>query len=143
MLTNIGEAHLEIMGSRERLAETKWGLFSGGARAVLNLADAVSRERAATPREPPSGSGSTSSAADGARAVIVRIDDILAIDGDAVRAFPLHVDVPGDYNRRNVAAALAAAWAAGIDPATIAAAAPQLHLPHGRYERIASPADRR
>ena len=24
ILTNIGEAHLEIMGSRERLAETKW-----------------------------------------------------------------------------------------------------------------------
>ncbi len=37
VLTNIGEAHLEIMGSRERLAETKWGLFAGGAQPVLNL----------------------------------------------------------------------------------------------------------
>ena len=46
VLTNIGEAHLEIMGSRERLAETKWGLFAGGARPVLNLADETSRASA-------------------------------------------------------------------------------------------------
>ncbi len=39
ILTNVGEAHLEIMGSRERLEETKWALFSRGARAVLNAAD--------------------------------------------------------------------------------------------------------
>ena len=38
ILTNIGDAHLEIMGSRERLEETKWALFSGGARAILNVA---------------------------------------------------------------------------------------------------------
>ncbi|MDQ6929427.1 MAG: Mur ligase family protein, partial [Candidatus Eremiobacteraeota bacterium] len=46
ILTNVGEAHLEIMGSRERLAETKWGLFSRGARAVLNVRDTVSFARA-------------------------------------------------------------------------------------------------
>ena len=33
ILTNVGEAHLEIMGSRERLEETKWAtLLAGGAR---------------------------------------------------------------------------------------------------------------
>jgi len=41
ILTNIGEAHVEIMGSRERLAETKWALFSKGASAVLNAGDEV------------------------------------------------------------------------------------------------------
>lgn len=46
ILTNVGEAHVEIMGSRERLEATKWGLFSGGARAILNAADDVSRRRA-------------------------------------------------------------------------------------------------
>ncbi len=35
ILTNIGEAHVEIMGSRERLAETKWALFSKGASASI------------------------------------------------------------------------------------------------------------
>ncbi len=48
ILTNVGDAHLEIMGTRERLEETKWAIFSFGARAVLNAADAVSRRRAAT-----------------------------------------------------------------------------------------------
>jgi UDP-N-acetylmuramoyl-tripeptide--D-alanyl-D-alanine ligase len=36
ILTNIGDAHVEIMGSRQRLEETKWALFADGARAVLN-----------------------------------------------------------------------------------------------------------
>ena len=34
ILTNVGDAHLEIMGSRERLEETKWAIFSTGARAI-------------------------------------------------------------------------------------------------------------
>jgi len=137
VLTNVGEAHLEIMGSRERLAETKWGLFASGARPVLNLADEVSRERAPTLEQPPVWFGiDAERPAGGARAVIVRIDDLLAIADAEVRALPLHVDLPGDYNRRNLAAALAAAWALGIDPATVAAAAPHFALPLGRYERV-------
>ena len=42
ILTNVGEAHLEIAGSRERVAEMKWALFARGAQAVLNARDAVS-----------------------------------------------------------------------------------------------------
>ena len=53
VLTNVGEAHLEIMGSRERLAETKWAVPSGARRAVLNLDDAVSRARAESLAAPP------------------------------------------------------------------------------------------
>ena len=68
--------------------------------------------------------------------MIVRLEDVLAIADDEIRALPLHVDVPGDYNRRNLAAALAAAWAAGADPAEVAGAAPHFALPPGRYERI-------
>ncbi len=137
VLTNIGDAHLEIMGSRDRLAETKWGLFARGARAVLNLADADSIARAATLAAPPFWFGiDTERPPDGARGVIVRIDDVLAIAGSDVRTLPLHVDVPGDYNRRNLAAALAAAWATGVDPATVAASSPHFSLPHGRYERM-------
>ena len=137
VLTNIGEAHLEIMGSLERLADTKWGLFAGGAQAVLNLGDEVSLARAATLARAPMWSGIDAQRPPaGARGVIVRIDDVLAIAGGDVRALPLHVDVPGDHNRRNLAAALAAAWAAGVDPAAVAAAAPHFDLPHGRYERM-------
>ena len=138
VLTNIGEAHLEIMGSRERLAETKWGLFAGGAHAVLNLADDEVRARVPALTGPRSWFGiDAERPAAGERAVIVRIDDVLAIAGETSRAFPLQVDLPGDYNRRNLAAALAAAWAAGVDPAIVVAAAPHFALPHGRYERLA------
>ena len=137
VLTNIGEAHLEIMGSRERLAETKWGLFAGGARAVLNLADEASRASAAALSQAPVWFGIDAERPDGAaRAAIVCIDDVLAIEAGDIRALPLHVDVPGDYNRRNLAAALAAAWSAGVDPAAVVANAPHFELPHGRYERM-------
>jgi UDP-N-acetylmuramoyl-tripeptide--D-alanyl-D-alanine ligase len=141
ILTNVGDAHLEIVGSRERLAETKWGLFGAGARAVLNVADAVSVERAPALAEPPVWFGIDAERPPaGARGVIVRIDDVLAIDG-TTRAIPFHVDVPGDHNRRNLAAALAAAGALGADVAAIAAAAPAFATPAGRYERIALPGD--
>jgi len=128
VLTNVGEAHLEIMGSPERLADTKWGVFSTGARAVLNLADAVSRGRAATLAAPPTWFGiGDERAADGARAFILGDDD------------PLAAGLPGEHNRRNLAAALATASALGVEPAAIAAAAPTFALPGGRYERIATP----
>jgi UDP-N-acetylmuramoyl-tripeptide--D-alanyl-D-alanine ligase len=137
VLTNIGEAHLEIMGSFERLAETKWGLFAGGARPVLNLGDEATRERAASLTKPPIWFGvDAERPPEGARAVIVRVEDVLEIDGGAARALPLHVDVPGVHNRRNLAAAFAAAWAAGVDPESVAAAAPHFELPHGRYQRM-------
>jgi UDP-N-acetylmuramoyl-tripeptide--D-alanyl-D-alanine ligase len=140
VLTNVGEAHLEIMGTRERLAETKWGLFSGGAQAVLNLADATSRERAPSLAQPPLWFGIDAERPPGtARAAIVRHDDVLAIEANQVRVLALHVDVPGDHNRRNLAAALAAAWAAGVDPALVAAAAPHFSTPSGRYERVRTP----
>jgi UDP-N-acetylmuramoyl-tripeptide--D-alanyl-D-alanine ligase len=137
VLTNVGEAHLEIMGSPERLADTKWGLFAGGAQAVLNLSDETSVARAAALPQPATWSGiDTQRPPLGARGVIVRVDDVLAIEGNDVRAFPLQVDVPGDHNRRNLATALAAAWAAGVDPEAVTRAKPHFDLPHGRYERI-------
>jgi UDP-N-acetylmuramoyl-tripeptide--D-alanyl-D-alanine ligase len=139
ILTNVGDAHLEIVGSRERLAETKWGLFGGGARAVLNIADAVSHERAPSLGAEPMWFGIDAERPPaGAHGVIVRADTVLAI-GAATRVIPFAVDVPGDHNRRNVAAALAAAAALGADLATIAAAAPEFVTPAGRYERIALP----
>ncbi len=139
ILTNVGDAHLEIMGSRERLAETKWGLFGTGARAVLNIADDVSHERAATLHDAPVWFGIDAERPHaGATGTIVRLDDVLAI-GTETQAIPFHVDVPGDHNRRNLAAALAASSLLGADLATIAAAAPAFATPAGRYERIALP----
>ena len=140
ILTNVGDAHLEIMGSRERLAETKWELFATGARAVLNLADAVSRERHPTLATVPVWFGIDDERPPaGQPAAIVRIDDVIVVNGSDVDVVAWPIDVRGAHNRRNLAAALAAAWLLGIEPATIALASPELELPPGRYERIATP----
>ena len=142
ILTNIGDAHLEIFGSHERLAETKWGIFATGARRVLCATDARSMERAARARDgvavtffaldalPPE-------AREGAAVVLHGRDrlTVRAADG-ATRSFATAVAVPGDHNLHNAVAAAAAAFDLGFDGESIAAALASLALPSGRYERI-------
>jgi len=140
ILTNIGEAHLEIMGSRERLEETKWALFSGGARAVLNATDAASRRRAPTLARPPHWFAAGRTSLDDAH-----LEPLTAVVGDRIvhrRASgetERYVDVrlPGTHNHENLAAALAAALELGLSLDQVLPAIPSLTLPHGRYDRLA------
>ncbi|HEY4440380.1 MAG TPA: Mur ligase family protein, partial [Candidatus Elarobacter sp.] len=102
VLTNVGEAHLEIMGTRERIAETKWAVPAGSRHAVLNLADDASRGSAAslTPRpvwfgiddeRPPRGE----------RAIVVETEAVWAIAEDgSTQTHRLTIGFPGDHNRR-------------------------------------------
>ena len=53
VLTNIGEAHLEIMGHAANSRKRSGRSSDCGARAVLNADDTASRERAASLAEPP------------------------------------------------------------------------------------------
>jgi UDP-N-acetylmuramoyl-tripeptide--D-alanyl-D-alanine ligase len=143
LLTNVGEAHLEIMGSRERLAETKFGIFASGAVPVLNLDDAVSCERAGSlEREPvwfgarPRDAAAVAHVSSTARALVLAgRDELVLHELDQTRRFPLDCRLPGAHNLVNVAAALAAAWVLGADPQVLAGAVPALRLPVGRYER--------
>lgn len=140
ILTNVGEAHLEIMGSPQRLADTKWALFATGAAPVLGAADAVSRERAGTLGRPVTwfALDAETAPATSADAVVRLLDrERLAIErAGATETFDVTVGVPGDHNRRNVAAAAAGALALGLAPGRIAAALAELVLPAGRYERV-------
>lgn len=134
VLTNIGEAHLEIFGSREQLAETKWGLFSTGAQAVLGGSDAESISRAPTLDSPPLWFGTQASAAPG-----VWIPDrnklVITVDAEP-QSYAVDIRLPGEHNRANLAAAIAAALLLGADPQTIVRCIPSLTLPAGRFESI-------
>lgn len=141
VLTNVGDAHLEIMGSPERLADTKWGLFSGGARAVLNARDAISLQRA-----PQLAQGVTWFGIGGVALPQLHPDDrgVFVLDRstfvvrtrDAEATFAMWARLPGDHNLENLAAALAAAVAAGANPADLAPLVATLELPQGRFESI-------
>ncbi|MGZ3522574.1 MAG: UDP-N-acetylmuramoyl-tripeptide--D-alanyl-D-alanine ligase [Vulcanimicrobiaceae bacterium] len=133
VLTNIGEAHLEIFGSRERLAQTKWGLFAEGAQAVLNANDTASVELSQSLAQPPRWFGTGEPAA--LPGVYVVDDRMLAIAGMGERT-PIRIAVPGTHNRANLAAALAAALLFGLPLDTVVEALPSLTLPPGRYESI-------
>lgn len=137
ILTNIGEAHLEVFGSRERLAETKWGLFASGAQAVLNARDPQSALRASALATPPMWFGAGEPGAPG-----VWIEDarsLVLTYGAAPQRFPIDARLPGAHNRANLAAALAAALLLGIPAEESIAAIPRLTLPQGRYEVIRIP----
>ena len=133
VLTNVGEAHLEIFGSRQALADTKWGLFSTNSQAVLNAGDAVSRERADSLAKPPRWFGLGSASQPG---TFVDAGDVLRVtDASAPFDRALEVPFPGKHNRANLAAAIAAARLAGASLDTLCDAVPSLRLPAGRYER--------
>jgi UDP-N-acetylmuramoyl-tripeptide--D-alanyl-D-alanine ligase len=144
VVTNIGEAHLEIFGSRERLAETKWGIFDAGARRVANAGDRDSRALAARDGVPARwfGVDGDPDSPHGERFVRLCGRTSLEITGDgaALRSFATDVVVPGEHNLRNVAAAAAVALELGLAPDVIASALASLALPDGRYER-SSPGD--
>lgn len=148
ILTNVGEAHLEIMGSRERLAETKWALFARGARAILNAGDAVSNERALPLEQQPHWFAATAAHEPHAEhaAPYPELERLTAIAGDhrlLERAngetveYEIASHVPGMHNRLNLAAAAAGAVELGVPPARFIPAIPNLTLPDGRYDRIA------
>lgn len=144
VLTNIGDAHLEIMGSRERLEEAKWALFSGGARAILNGLDEASFRRARALSQPPDWFAAVEDsglpamhAALHPYTAITADDRILRRDGEGrYEERRVDVTVPGLHNRANLAAAAAAALRAGVSLDAIAEAIPRLTLPEGRYDRL-------
>lgn len=144
ILTNVGDAHLEIMGSRERLADTKWALFGAGARAVLNAGDEVSRARAATLRDEAHWFVATREA--GALDRYERLQTLTALVGDhnlltraegRARSVEIHLQVAGEYNRANAAGAVAGALELGVRLDDIAARLADLRPPPGRYDSIA------
>lgn len=140
ILTNVGDAHVEIMGSRERLAETKWALFSRGARAVLNADDAVCVARAPALARPPHWFAACDAEADAnglpARATILfgRTRLIESAADGAVDERAVEVRVPGKHNRANVAAAIAGALELGASLDSMIEIVAHLQLPPGRFE---------
>ncbi|HEY1976929.1 MAG TPA: UDP-N-acetylmuramoyl-tripeptide--D-alanyl-D-alanine ligase [Candidatus Baltobacteraceae bacterium] len=143
VLTNIGEAHLEIMGSRERLAETKWALFEKGARAVLNADDPVSVKRAARLVHPPHWfAAREAEAADrpGRMTTLAGRSRAVDRDGDRCEELDVDVNVPGLHNRANAAAAIAGALELGVPLASMREVLATLRLPEGRFESFRVPA---
>ena len=145
ILTNVADAHVEIMGSRQRLAETKWALFGSGARAVLNANDEVSRTRASSLRHPEGtrwfvavpGTAQLAAYADLEPLAAVAGDDLLVVrEGGATQEFAIACAFPGLHNRANLAAAIAAAGALRIAPEELVVAIATLALPQGRYDRV-------
>ena len=142
VLTNVGEAHLAIMGSAQRLADTKWGVFSTGAQAVLDATDEVSRARARALERPVTWFALDDEGDDlplGDRDRVVRLvgRTRLEVRGhEHAIGMSVACDVPGDHNRRNASAAVAAAVALGVRPVDAGMRLRDLALPAGRYERM-------
>lgn len=148
VLTNVGEAHLEIMGSRERLEETKWALFGRGARAVLNADDEASVRRAPTLDEQPHwfslGADSAQlrslaafrQARGDAKLTLLAQRCLIEVRNGASTERAVGVRVPGLHNRANLAAAIAGALELGVPLDALVSLIPSVRLPPGRFEPI-------
>ncbi len=141
ILTNVGDAHVGIFGSRAELARTKWQIFANGGQPILSLADAVSRERYTSLSQAPLFCGLASDPP---------IADVatLRLAGHTLQWHPRNTPSqeavltdlpPGEHNQRNLLSACSAALLLGIPLTTVARAASSVSLPNGRYERISAP----
>lgn len=140
VLTNVGDAHVEIMGSRERIEETKWALFSRGASAVLNAGDAASRRRAATLGGRPRwfGAYEGSCEIDDVRPLTaLRAGRLLNRTDERDEEYDVDVRLPGLHNYANLAGAIAGALELGVELRRLLPELGGVRLPRGRYDRIA------
>jgi UDP-N-acetylmuramoyl-tripeptide--D-alanyl-D-alanine ligase len=140
LVTNIGEAHLQIMGSREKLATTKFEIFTTGAQPVLNADDDESLARGSMLGRRPWWfvvRGRAVHALPKGRVVALLGRETLVVrEPGETRHYAVECAIPGDHNLPNVAAAVAALLAAGAPAQAIVDAVPSLSLPSGRYERL-------
>ncbi len=141
VVTNVGPAHLERMGSLEAIARTKAEMFDGLAAdgiGVVNADDAFAplfRERLGPRRRIEFGIA-------GAPDVSARD---LVLDGERARftlvlpgvATPVDLPLPGRHNVANALAAAAAGHALGLTPDQIVAGLESTPRVAGRLERIA------
>jgi UDP-N-acetylmuramoyl-tripeptide--D-alanyl-D-alanine ligase len=119
VITNIGAAHLETLGSVEAVAKAKAELIDAlpyGGRAVLNnddpmLAGLIARlgDRAVTFGRLAGGAFMAESISDGENGVSFNLN---TPDGKVPVAIPIH----GYHNVMNALAASAAAWTLGMTP---------------------------
>jgi UDP-N-acetylmuramoyl-tripeptide--D-alanyl-D-alanine ligase len=144
VITNVGTAHIEFLGSREGIAREKGDLVAGlatGGVAVLNADDPLVLSQAERTRARILRFGR-------GRDADVRAEDVSWRDG----AFELRVAAPegvvdvrvaglGEATVMNALAASAAALAAGASPADLARGLAEYRPLHGRLEPVALPGD--
>jgi UDP-N-acetylmuramoyl-tripeptide--D-alanyl-D-alanine ligase len=138
LITNIGPAHLEGLGSLDAVREEKGALFAaiaGRGTAILNrddpaigiLAERWRGNRVTFGLAPAS--DVTARRIEKAGPAALHFD--LVIEGDA---FPVRLASPGRHNLMNALAAAAAAAALGIDPRAIAEGLSSFRPVPGRTE---------
>ncbi|HXN09486.1 MAG TPA: Mur ligase family protein, partial [Candidatus Acidoferrales bacterium] len=142
ILTNIGEAHLEFFQDQAELARTKFALFSKGARAVCNAADAWSRMLVAESGRDastlwvrivgdPTMSGIMLEAG-------TPCDGAVAVTFGASHSFATW-RLPGEHNLRDALLAAGAAILAGLSFEESIEGFAALRLPPGRFESHVTP----
>jgi UDP-N-acetylmuramoyl-tripeptide--D-alanyl-D-alanine ligase len=138
LITNIGPAHIEGLGSLEAIREEKGSLFevmAGRGMALLNhddpaigvLAERLQGKRVTFGLGP--GAAITAGRVETAGPEGVRFD--LVIDGIDT---PVFLAAAGEHNVRNALAAAAAAWTLGFDRSEIAAGLAAFRPVSGRTE---------
>ena len=137
IITNVGVAHIEFMGSRDAIAQEKGELAAAVGQAgsvILNADDEYSPSIAGRTRAHTIlcgiGLGEV-------RATGIKVDgngssfDLSAGD----ETIPAHITVPGEHMVRNALLAIAAGILFGLTPVECATGIGKVHLTKGRLEQ--------
>jgi len=136
LITNVAPAHLEFFGDLDAVARAKGELFEDARPGDVLVTNADDPRSALFPR--PEGVREVRFGADPSSDVRILRSDARDLDGSRalITVFGEEVDcdvpLPGRHNVLNAAAALAAAWVAGVPPQDAAEALAETRTAGGR-----------
>jgi len=140
IVTNVGRAHMEFLGSRERIARAKGEIFEGlspGGVAVINADDEFAPAfRGAVQGHPVMDFGLEQPARVGARYRLTAEGALVSLRLPA-GSIDVILRVPGVHNVRNALAAAAAASALSVAPEVIGRGLSKFSGVKGRLQRKA------
>jgi UDP-N-acetylmuramoyl-tripeptide--D-alanyl-D-alanine ligase len=143
LITNVGEAHLEGLGSLDGVARAKGELFAGleaDATAVVNVDDErVARLPARASRRLTYGTQPSASLRLAARRPDPGGGQRLEVALPGGRTIEAHLSLLGEHNARNAVAAAALATVAGADAAAVSAGIEACGPAPHRLEVVAGP----
>lgn len=136
IITNVGESHIEKLGSREKIAEAKYEIIDGlKADGTLIYSRDYPLLNGLTEKGPHHFNMATAGLSDENDYVISNITQ--NADGTSFEMAGLHVDIPqlGSHNAMNASLSLLAAKALGKDMAAIAGRFKDLNVSSMRMEQ--------
>lgn len=138
IITNIGESHLQDLGSRDNISKAKLEITSGmvsGGTLVINGDETLLTEKADSDRYRVITFGESENCEYTAKEIVQELNQTsFLINGDTSK--PYLISIPGKHNVMNALAVIAVAKSFGIEEQAIQQGLKQIKMTGMRLERV-------